>query len=199
MNGRVYEAIVAGIERRRRCDIYHAALIVTLPEAAYVVEMAPIRDGNGAERGVVSEGPVGSALLRGLRLFRYEVRRWPGGEIPDLAEAVDSPQRLTDDPETARRLLELTHEFPTAVWNTGWNSNSLVAWLIVRSGLDVGAVRIPAGGRAPGWDQGVLSGRAASAAQARPRRSRRGCSGSRPSRTRATSGGSPPRAWPRPR
>ena len=36
-----------------------------------------------------------------------------------------------------------------------WNSNSLVAWLIARSGADVKSVRPPAGGRAPGWHAGL--------------------------------------------
>ena len=37
-----------------------------------------------------------------------------------------------------------------------WNSNSLVSWLIARSGLDVESVHPPAGGRAPGWRAGLV-------------------------------------------
>lgn len=40
-----------------------------------------------------------------------------------------------------------------------WNSNSLVSWLLVRSGHDVGSVRPPPHGRAPGWAAGVAIGR----------------------------------------
>jgi hypothetical protein len=40
-----------------------------------------------------------------------------------------------------------------------WNSNSLVSWLLARSGLDVGAVELPAGGRAPGWRAGIVVAR----------------------------------------
>jgi hypothetical protein len=36
-----------------------------------------------------------------------------------------------------------------------WNSNSVVAWLIARAGIDPGRARLPAGGRAPGWDAGL--------------------------------------------
>jgi hypothetical protein len=36
-----------------------------------------------------------------------------------------------------------------------WNSNSVISWLVARSGLDVEALRPPAGGRAPGWHAGV--------------------------------------------
>ncbi|HZD86603.1 MAG TPA: hypothetical protein VE088_01195 [Gaiellaceae bacterium] len=110
---------------------------------------------------------VGSRLLGWSRLFRYEVRRWLDGEIPDVAEAVESPRRLTDDPLAARRLLDLVPLVPTPVWGrdelgTGdmWNSNSLVSWLIVSAGLDIADARLPGGGRAPGWDAGVtIAGR----------------------------------------
>jgi len=42
LNGRVYEAVLARREKR-----------------AFVIEMAPVRDANGTERGVVAEGPAG--------------------------------------------------------------------------------------------------------------------------------------------
>ena len=49
-----------------------------------------------------------------------------------------------------------------------WTSNSLTSWLIARSGLDVDAVRPPAGGRAPGWRAGiVVAGRRATLAPTR--------------------------------
>jgi hypothetical protein len=103
-----------------------------------------------------------------MRIFRYELRFWRDGFIPDVAEAVESPRRLTDDPERARRLLALAPHVPTPVWGRDelhagemWNSNSVIAWLIARSGLDTGAIRPPAGGRAPGWDAGLVVARRA--------------------------------------
>jgi hypothetical protein len=91
------------------------------------------------------------------------VRRWRDGVIPDLGEAVESPQRLSDDPERARRLLELVPDVPTPVWGRDelragemWNSNSIISWLIARTGLDVELIRPPAGGRAPGWRAGSV-------------------------------------------
>ena len=54
--------------------------------------MAPIRDADGAQRGVVAEGAVGSRWARRFRIFRYEVRRWRDGVIPDVDEAVESPR-----------------------------------------------------------------------------------------------------------
>jgi hypothetical protein len=163
LNGQVFEALSAWLEKRPARDLYHSALAVSVPEETYVIEMAPIPDGNGALRGVVAEGPVGSRWARSLRIFRYENRCWRDGVIPDVAEAVDSPQRLTDDPILARCILDLMPRAPTPVWGRDelragemWNSNSLISWLIARSGIDVESVQLPAGGRAPGWDAGVV-------------------------------------------
>jgi hypothetical protein len=166
LNGRMYEALTARVEHRRPDDLYHSALEVRVPDGRYVIEQAPIRESDGPDRGVVAEGPVGSRVLAGLRIFRYELRCWHDGVIPDLDEAVDSPRRLTDDPDAGRRLLDLAPHVPTPVWGrdefrTGemWNSNSFIAWLIDRGGLDAASIRPPAGGRAPGWQAGVVLSR----------------------------------------
>jgi hypothetical protein len=166
LNGRIFEALVARLERRDRCDLYHSALEVRVPEARFVIEMAPVGLGDGAERGVVAEGAVGVRAAGRFPLFRYEVRRWRDGMIPDIAEAVDSPHRLSDDADCARRLLELVPQVPTPVWGrdelrTGemWNSNSLTSWLIARSGLDFESIQPPLGGRAPGWWAGIVMAR----------------------------------------
>ena len=58
--------------------------------------------GEGARRGVVAEGAVGAQALGRFRLFRYEIRSWRDGIIPDIAEAVESPRRLSDDLELAQ-------------------------------------------------------------------------------------------------
>ena len=167
MNGRIYEALAAWRGKRPRRDLYHSALIVTVPADWFVIEQAwPIPSGDKEERGVVAEGPVGTNGARSLRLLCYEVRRWRDGVIADIDEAVDSPLRLTDDVVVAERLLQLVPEVPTPAWGRNefdagemWNSNSLISWLIARSGLDVDAVHPPAGGRAPGWDAGVAVAR----------------------------------------
>ena len=166
LNGLVFEAVVARLERRTACDLYHPALEVCVPSGRFVIEQAPIRDGDGATRGVVAQGAVGSSLAGRLRIFQYEVRRWRDGVIPDVAEAVASPQLLTDDPRQAQRLLDLVPEVPTPVWGRDelaagemWNSNSLISWLIVRSGLDAETIQLPVGGRAPGWDAGLVVAR----------------------------------------
>lgn len=175
LNGRIFEAVVARVERRPRRDLYHSALTVRVPEGEFIIEMAPVRDGDGAQRGVASEGPVGSRWAGTLRIFRYENRCWPGGVIPDIEEAVDSPRRLTSDTARARRVVELMPKAPTPVWGrdeleTGemWNSNSLISWLIARSGLDAEAVHPPVGGRAPGWHAGLVVARRHERSPSRP-------------------------------
>ena len=163
LNGQIFEAVVARVERRSPCDLYHSALVVRVPEGRFVIEQTPIFDGNGADRGVVAEGAVGSRWTSRFRVFRYELRRWRDGVIPDVREAVDSPLRLTDDLGLSRRILDLVPEVPTPVWGRDelgagemWNSNSFISWLIARSGLVAESIPLPQGGRAPGWHAGIV-------------------------------------------
>jgi hypothetical protein len=105
------------------------------------------------------------------RFFRYEIRSWRDGVIPDIAEAVESPVRPSDEPEQARRVLALAPQVPTPVWGRDelgagemWNSNSTISWLLARSGLDVESIQLPSGGRAPGWNAGITIARRQQAA-----------------------------------
>ena len=181
LNGRIFEMVEAVIDRRRTLDIYHAALEVHLPEGEFVIEIAPVPDSDGSRRGVVASAPVGSSLAGRFRIFRYELRCWDGGSIPDIDEAVDSPAPVTAEEETARRLVGLLPSVPMAVWGRDeldagemWTSNSVISWLIVRAGLAIDDFPPPAGGRAPGWDAGiVVAGRATEAETAGGPRDRR--------------------------
>jgi len=162
LNGKVFEAVAARLQKRTAQDLYHSALAVTTPEGHFVIEQAPAK-GDAVDRGVVAEGPVGARWACRLRLFRYEIRRWRDGFIPDLDEAIDSPQRLSEKRDAARRVLELVAEVPTPVWGRDelragemWNSNSIIAWTLARAGVDVSAVHPPEGGRAPGWYAGLV-------------------------------------------
>jgi hypothetical protein len=164
-NGRVFERLVALREHRPPCDLYHAALTLTLAERRYVVEMAPEWSGDG-DRGVVRSGPVGMARLGRSRWFRYEVRLWRDGTIPDLDEAVGGPMHLATDPDRLRRLFEAAPHVPAATWGRDelglgemWNSNSVVSWLLAVSGHHVDTLAPPTGGRAPGWDAGLALAR----------------------------------------
>jgi hypothetical protein len=163
LNGRLYEALAARLQRRPARDLYHSALQVEVGEATFVIEQAPVHDWGGKDRGVVAEGAVGARWARRFRIFRYEIRLWRDGHIPDVAEAVDSPRRLTDAAERAERVLDLIPQVPTPVWGrdelgTGemWNSNSVIAWVIARSGMDAESIQPPKGGRAPGWRAGLV-------------------------------------------
>jgi hypothetical protein len=81
---------------------------------------------------------------------------------------VQSPVRLSEDEPHARRVLDLVPQVPTPVWGRDdlragemWNSNSVIAWVIARSGVPTGSIRRPSRGRAPGWRAGlVVAGRA---------------------------------------
>ena len=148
------------------CALPISALEVRVPEERFTIESAPIPDFNGAARGVVAEGPVGTRAAGRLRIFRYEIRCWRDGVIPDLSESVESPRRLSDDPTVARRVLELVPSVPTPVWGRDelgagemWNSNSLTSWLIARAGINTGRIVPPKGGRAPGWKAGLVVAR----------------------------------------
>ncbi len=167
LNGRIYEGIKARLEHRRPLALFHTALQVHVPDGRFVVETMWPSPGRGvASRGVVVEGPVFNRRIARLRTFRYEVRRWRSGVIADAEMAAGGPRTVSTELEQAHRLLELTAFIPALTWGrdelqTGemWNSNSVIAWLLARSGLSVGAIRPPEGGRAPGWAAGLAIAR----------------------------------------
>ena len=162
ISGRAFEALAAFLHRRPSCGLYHSALVVTVPAGRYVIEMTPVPDGHGDRRGVVAEGAVGSIWLGGLRVFRYEIHRWQGGVIPDAAQATATttlPFAIAD----ALRILDLVPSVPTPVWGRDeldagemWNSNSVTSWILHRGGIDTTHLAPPNGGRAPGWDAGLV-------------------------------------------
>lgn len=125
----------------------------------------------------------------GQSLREMSVRRWRLTLVLGLAFAALSvlivlsahPRRQPvsalslRDPSLARRtrrrrpcaaLLGLVPRVPTLVWGrdqlgTGdmWNSNSVISWLVARSGIDTARIHPPAGGRAPGWQAGLALAR----------------------------------------
>lgn len=162
-SGAVYEAVSALAQRRRPCALYHSALEVVVPEGCFAIEMTPIPDRHGQRRGVVAEGAVGTRWAGRLRVFRYEIRRWREGVIPDASEALGDPVSLSGDPACAQRILDLVPSVPTPVWGRDeldagemWNSNSVVSWLLTRGGVHTAPIQPPRGGRAPGWDAGLV-------------------------------------------
>ncbi|KAA3635421.1 MAG: hypothetical protein DWP92_11090 [Armatimonadetes bacterium] len=165
LNGRVYEAMAARIKHRTPLALYHTALEVYAPEGRFTIENAwPSPDADTASRGVAFEGPVFHRRLARFRPFRYEVRCWQDGVVPDASHAVAGPRRLSGDARQAQLLLSLVPSVPTLVWGRDeldvgemWNSNSVISWLLVSSGFAIEPIRPPAGGRAPGWKAGVVA------------------------------------------
>src|SRR5262245_15839246 len=166
LSGKTFEAIASLTQRRARDDLYHSALEIATPAGFFAIESAPVMTGDPAERGAVGRGAVGSGFAGRWRIFQYEVRCWHGGAIPDRSYAVESPRRLTDDPAVAQRILDHVPSVPTPIWGRDelragemWNSNSVIAWLLVRGGLLTDAIEPPRGGRAPGWNAGLVVAR----------------------------------------
>jgi hypothetical protein len=162
VNGIVYEHISSFIDRRPRREIYHAALDILAPSGRFAIEMTPVPNRRGWERGVVAGGAVGARSAGRLRIFRYEIRRWRNGVIPDLSHAVASPFRISDDPALARRILGLLPSTPTPTWGRDelgagemWTCNSIISWVLTRAGVDLDAIAFPPRARAPGWDAGI--------------------------------------------
>ena len=163
VSGRLFEALSALVQRRAPLDLYHSALEVHVPEGRFVIEQAPVPDLHGDQRGVVAEGAVGTRRAGRWRCFRYEIRRWREGRIPDIREAFASPVRLSDDVVLARRILDVLPSIPTPVWGRDelgagemWNSNSVISWVLASSGVDTATVQPPDRGRAPGWNAGLV-------------------------------------------
>jgi hypothetical protein len=163
-NGRVFEQVVSRHEHRDVRDLYHSALEVVVDAERFVVEMTPVWLDRGVDHGVVREGAVGSRLLGRSALFRYEVRRWRDGVIPDAQAARGGPVCVGRDPARARRLLDLAPSVPALTWGrdelgTGemWNSNSVTSWLLAGSGHEVSGLAPPPHGRAPGWQAGLVA------------------------------------------
>jgi hypothetical protein len=163
-SGRVFEAVAARRRRREPLDLFHSALEVEVDGVRHAVEMAPVWAQGGGNHGAVVVGPVGARPLGRWRWFRYEVRRWHDGVIPDLAAAVASPRRVSSDRARALQVLALVPLVPALTWGRDelragemWNSNSLVSWLLARSGHDVARIGPPPHGRAPGWTAGLVA------------------------------------------
>jgi len=163
LNGFIYEAGKALREHRRPLHLFHTALEVRVPEGDFIVEtMWPSPDEATASRGVLLEGPVFSPLLSSTRVFRYEVRCWRDGILPDAGHAVGGPQRVSGDLVVARGLLDQVGSVPALIWGRDqlgagdmWNSNSVISWLLATAGLPMDAISPPQRGRAPGWEAGV--------------------------------------------
>ncbi|WP_396641593.1 hypothetical protein [Microbacterium sp.] len=161
---RWWEGLDAAAHRRPRRPLFHAALELFVDGHRDIIEMAPAWGAPAVDRGVVATGPVGMRALGRSRFFRYEVRCWRDGILPDRAWAVGPPVRLDLSRESARNVSGVVASVPDFVWGRDplrigdmWNSNSLASWALTRSGVDASTLHPPDHGRAPGWKSGIAA------------------------------------------
>lgn len=164
--GGAWERVQAIREGREPRPIFHAALEVTVDGITSTIEIGPVVNSLPEEHGVVATGPVGARWAGRFRIFRYELRCWPGGRIPDLDFETSAPVRVSESGERAERLLLAAPEVPLLVWGRDesgfgemWNSNSVIAWLLAAAGIDPAELGPPDRGRAPGWRAGIEAAR----------------------------------------
>ena len=95
-------------------------------------------------------------------MFRYEIHGWRSGVIPDADQATATTTPYLE-PDDAQRFLDLVPSVPTPGWGRDelgagemWNSNSITSWILHRAGIDIALLGPPDGGRAPGWNAGIV-------------------------------------------
>ncbi|AWH97588.1 hypothetical protein A6048_17530 [Dietzia psychralcaliphila] len=170
---RWWEAYGARREHRPSRPLFHAALEVFTDHGRHVIEMAPAWGPLSGSSGVVATGPVGLPWLGRSRLFRYEVRCLPEGEIPDRAWAPAPPTLIALSAAEADAVVGRVATIPRHTWGRDavgvgemWNSNSLVSWLLQTTGIDAAALCPPDHGLAPGWAAGIAAARPAGSGSA---------------------------------
>lgn len=72
----------------------------------FTIETIPVWASRVPDRGVFSERAIGLSALGRFRLIRYEVRCCRRGTIPDLGTTAHSPQGVSQDSLSARRVLQ---------------------------------------------------------------------------------------------
>lgn len=156
----LYESAAALLSRRPRQRLVHGGLACAVDGAPFTLELMPAPPGPNHRHEVT--GPVGVALAGRLRLFRYEVCLLPNAALPDQSWAVEPPVRLTSEPAAVRAIIQASREVPAYTWGRRrpghpemWTSDSALAWILHRAGLQPEQLKIPSGCRAPGWFAGL--------------------------------------------
>lgn len=147
--------------RRERVTLLHCGLKIRDGAGeSFTLEIAPAFI--GGPNPPLATGPVGIRGADRLRLFRYQLRHVPAEQLPDEQWAVEAPIRLTGDCGVVDRLLALAPAVPRHVWGRRapgttemWTSDSTIAWLLIKAGVDVASLAIPPRSRAPGWYAGI--------------------------------------------
>ena len=144
--------------------IYHSALRVQFEEGGeckqYVIELTETAESPPERRRV---GETVEHNIFGP--FDYTIRLFRNGQIEDEAHATQ-PIELTTDCGIASNIAKLVEAEDVPDLGYGdkvgtrsgatdrWTSNSVVSWLLQRTGLNPGGIFPPSGGIAPGWDAG---------------------------------------------
>lgn len=163
-SARFYESVAAAISHREPKVLFHAALVVQTGSIRKIIECAwPSPDDELSERGVVVVGPVFTRFLERFRTFRYEVRCWEDGIIPDL-EFATTPLPVGEAADTAERVVAAVDAIPAHRWGRDdlgvgemWNSNSVISFVLATAGVPVVDLDPPTDGRAPGWTSGIAA------------------------------------------
>ena len=96
-NGRIFEAVAAVREHRRRCDLYHAALIVALDGVRYAIELAPAWGRDEFRAGKMwNSNSVIAWLVARAGIATDPLGPPPDGRAPGWDAGVVVAQRLTD-------------------------------------------------------------------------------------------------------
>ena len=162
VTGKLFEAASAFIQGRARWRSLPLSAERPRSGRALRDRTGARSDRNGVARGVVAEGPVGARWAGRFRLFRYEIRRWHDGDIPDIRPQSAVPCALpaillrSTSSTSCRRYRLRCGVATSSLTGEMWNSNSVVSWVLAR-GVDAAMVHPPAGVRAPGWHAGVIN------------------------------------------
>jgi hypothetical protein len=112
LNGIVYEALSLASIGAARVTSTTRRSTSGLRGGRFVIEMTPVRAGGGTKQDIVALGAVGSRRGSRFPIFRYEIRRWRDGYIPDVAEAVEPTARQERPPTSPSGWLTWRPRFP---------------------------------------------------------------------------------------
>ena len=165
-NGRVFEAIQAARRHRRRCDLYHAAIVVAFGGDRYTIEVAPSPDADEASRGVVGTGAVGSRISAACACFA--MRSAAGAMGPFRTSPRRSANRAGSRPTRSRpsapRPGRVRSETRLGPRRPQGRRDVELQFRRRLAGCHGGPGRPmqlhpPCGGRAPGWGAGLVVAR----------------------------------------
>lgn len=133
-----------------------------------------VGSGSSSGSGTIPSGTAGSSTASGSASSAasivgdaYGIRRWDSGKIVDGDDpdyAWGGRQILTTDCATVERLYNLVPDVPTTDYSDAWTCNSVVGWLLEKSGImDIEGLEIqqPPDALPWGFQQGVTAAEAA--------------------------------------